>query len=315
MTTTLSRVSSLTVAALACTPAEDEAPPSVPDQTRQDPILYAQPTSLPSTLSQPDDDSTSPTDEQPTADQPSQQFTEDQRWCQAWALDNLEPLVYVSFLELDPLNMDDIDRTIWRARLRNGSCSMYGSEPLNAGNADRRNEQFKVECLDNLARLADYQWETLAEAAYQYDNPTAHEIPNQYVRMMHWMHLSGEELLNMEEPPRELLDRISGYSYTSEGNRYINIPTADDIEKARADHGDDFSIDWWGLHYAATKGYPSSLDGCSEYFPQFFHGRWIPHSEPHNQTPTPSPEQQRVLDQFNSDIQSVLDSSLYLPKP
>ena len=172
-------------------------------------------------------------------------FDEQMRWCRAWALDNLEPIVYAEFLHIDPRNMDDIARTIWRERL-------YGSELLNDRNADRRNEQFKLECLSSIARRADFQWGRLAEAAYERDNPTAHEIPNQYVRIMRWMHLSGEELLDMEEPPRELLKLLRDYDYASEGNLYINIPTASAIEKARADHGDDFSIDWWGLHYAAT---------------------------------------------------------------
>ena len=45
------------------------------------------------------------------------------RWCKAWALDNLEPITYTEFIDLDPRTMDDLDRTIWRERLKNNQCS------------------------------------------------------------------------------------------------------------------------------------------------------------------------------------------------
>ena len=76
--------------------------------------------------------------------------------------------------------MDDIERTIWRDRLRNRSCSMYGSEPLDVTNrqpAASTNEQYKVSCLHKLVDLVDLRWKTIAEAAYERDNPTAFEIP------------------------------------------------------------------------------------------------------------------------------------------
>ena len=249
----------------------------------------------------------------PQLTEADQTLTEKRRWCKAWALDNLEPIVYAEFLQLDPLNMDDIDRTIWQDRLRgDSSCyRLYGSEPLNASNADRRNEQFKLKCLSNIAGLVDFQWEQHAEAAYERGNPTAHEIPNQYVRIMRWMHLSGEELLDMEEPPHELRKRLRDHDYASEA---YYIPTASVIEQARADHGDDFSIDWWALQSAATEA-ASSHDGCFGYFPQIFSGRWIPRAQPPDETPTPSPDRQRGIDALHAKIQSILQSSLYLPRP
>ena len=96
-----------------------------------------------------------------------QTLQDDQRWCQAWALDNLKPYVYAEFAKLDPANMDDLDQTAWRARLngnanysyfsgslptydydsgapkstdwenRVGNCWMYWSEPLRKTNAER----------------------------------------------------------------------------------------------------------------------------------------------------------------------------------
>ncbi len=69
-----------------------------------------------------------------------QTMPDDQRWCQAWALDNLKPHVYAEFAKLDPAKMDDLDRTVWRSRLPEVSlrkqtitsqlCWMYWAEPL-----------------------------------------------------------------------------------------------------------------------------------------------------------------------------------------
>ena len=124
---------------------------------------------------------------------------------------------------------------------------------------------------------------------------------------MRWMHLSGEELLNMEEPPRELLKRLRDYDYASEA---YYIPTASVIEQARADHGDDFSIAWWGLHMAATSN-SYGIAGCYQYFPQLFSGRWTPRAQSPDETPIPW--QQRDIDALHASIQRVLNSSLYPP--
>ena len=75
-----------------------------------------------------------------------QTMPDDQRWCQAWALDNLKPHVYAEFAKLDPAKTDDLDRTVWRSRLPEVSlrkqtitsqlCWMYWAEPLSKANAD-----------------------------------------------------------------------------------------------------------------------------------------------------------------------------------
>ena len=117
-----------------------------------------------------------------------------------------------------------------------------------------------------------------------------------------------------KNPLSELRKRLRDYDYASEGYLYNNIPTASAIEQARADHGDDFSIDWWGLQFAATEAV-SSRDGCYGYFPQLFSGLWTPRAQPPDETPTPSPDQQRGIDALHAIIQRVLNSSLYLPRP
>ena len=247
--------------------------------------------------------------------QADQNLAEQQRWCQAWALDNLEPPVYVEFLELDPTNMDDIDRTIWRDRLRNGSCSMYGREPLDVTNADRRNEQYKESCLHKLVELVDSKWDGIAEAAYKRDNPVAYEIPNQHVRIMRWMHLSGEELLAMDEPPYELLNRLHGQDY---GNEH-NVPSADRLVALQAEYGDEFTTEWWDLPMAALGNRAQQENTCRQYYPQVFSGYWIPYAQPPQTTTlptsTPFPWNLAAQEERDSKIPSILQSSLYLPKP
>ena len=269
-----------------------------PDQKPGQPLLGSTPTG-PTQLAQAD-----------------QNLAEQQRWCQAWALDNLDPHVYVEFLDLDPANMDDVDRTIWRGRLQLGrSCSMYGREPLDAGNANRRNEQYKESCLHKLIELVDSRWDTIAKAAYQRDNPVAYEIPNQHVRIMRWMHLSGEELLEMDEPPYELLRRIRDQDYIDE----YNVPSADRIVALQAEYGDEFTTEWWDLPMAALGNRPHQETTCRQYYPQVFSGVWIPYALPPQTstlpTSTPRHRNQAAQEERDSKIQSILQSSLYLPRP
>ena len=164
---------------------------------------------------------------------------EDQRWRQAWALDNLKPHVYAEFAKLDPAKMDDLDRTVWRKRLKQnsnysylsegmptyhhesnlpkpnswanrvGNCWMYLSEPLSKANADRRNQQYAATCHRRLMQHVDSQWDELASDAVRNDDTAAYEIPNQYVRVLKWLDIPGQQLLEMDEPPFELLRRLS----------------------------------------------------------------------------------------------------------
>ena len=61
-----------------------------------------------------------------TQPRPSKQtLQEDQRWCQAWTLDNLKPRVYAKFVKLDPERMGDLNRTVWRSRMPSSSLPTY----------------------------------------------------------------------------------------------------------------------------------------------------------------------------------------------
>ena len=240
-----------------------------------------------------------------------QKLIEDKRWCQAWALDNLSPLVYLEFAKLDPTTMDDFQRTVWRERLSsssgNNTCGIYGAERLSKANAHKRNHQYEGDCLSGLVQAADRQWPILAEAAAREDedDTTAYDTPNQYVRVLRWMHLTGDQILEMTDPPSELLKRVQGKEYSL--NTYI--PTTSEITNMKAKYGENVSADLWGLHSAAHDQGTDSKRACPKYYPQLFYGYWIPFAEPgvddKHEIPTEQADQ----------IRRVLEGSLYLPKP
>lgn len=252
--------------------------------------------------------SSTPTEPTPLTEA-DQKLIEDKRWCQAWALDNLSPLVYLEFGKLDPTNMDDFQRTVWRERLSSSSgktCMVYGAERLSKANAHKRNHQYEGDCLSGLVQAAARQWPILAEAAAREDedDTTAYDTPNQYVRVLRWMHLTVDEMLEMVDPPYELLKRVQGKEYSL--NTYI--PTTSDITNMKAKYGENVSADLWGLHRAAhDQGTPGKP--CPKYYPQLFYGYWIPFAEPGG---ADNPE---IPTELADQIRRVLEGPLYLPKP
>ena len=231
--------------------------------------------------------------------QADQSLAEQKRWCEEWALDNLDPLIYVAFLELDPLNMDDIARTVWRDRLRSNSCSMYGSEPLNETNADRRNVQYKAECLGHLANAAGKEWLHLGKLALEEGLPVAYDIPNQYVKALLWVHLTGDQLLALDERPYQLLERLAHVEYAN----WEQWPYDDYVEQSRSQYGDEFDIEHWSLIHKAVR------HDCQQYYPQVFTGRWIPTAL------HPDDKVIEVRPELTAAVKHVLEGPLYLPRP
>ena len=265
-----------------------------------------------------------------------QKLTEDKRWCQAWALENFDPHVYFEFAKLDPANMDDLQRTVWRKQLASSgahtrlptyrqeashpmpiggddrnekTCRVYWAEPLNKANADKRNRQYQGACLYGLVQAADRQWAELAQAAVSGSDTAAYDIPNQYVRVRKWMHLTGDEILDMTEPPSELLKRLSDKKYAY--NR--NIPSTSDITNLKAQHGDDFSADWWNLVGATLAQNHDRNEACPKYYPQLFYGYWVPFAEPSDDDEQEIPAE--IAAKIADQIRRVLEGPLYLPRP
>ena len=231
------------------------------------------------------------------------------RWCKAWALDNLEPLAYVEFLELDPSDMDDIDRSIWHNRLReaNLTCAMYWREPLSKQNAHLSNVNYRTLCLKSLTESADQLWSRFAAVAAdplrdREDNP-AYDVPNQYVRILRWVHLTGDELLAMDERPHQLLERLARHTYD---RVELEHPSAvSHFAGARSYYGEDFFPEWWGLEAAVRE----VIGPCGSFRPQVFTGHWTP------QAYKPTAEEPAIPDHLADDVKRLLNGSLYLPRP
>ena len=222
-----------------------------------------------------------------------QTLQDDQRWCQAWALDNLKPHVYAEFAKLDPAKMDDLDRTVWRSRLPEVSlrkqtitsqlCWMYWAEPLSKANADQRNQKHEAECLRNLLQHVDSEWDKLASTAVRYDETPAYKTPNQYVQVLKWLDTPGQELLEMDAPPYELFKRMYNEGYTQNPN----MPTTDQTARL----ADMYS------------------EACQFYYPQLFYGYWIPSTT----WPNESPSQLSKVEVAK--IKRTQEGPLYLPRP
>ena len=248
-----------------------------------------------------------------TQPRPSKQtLQEDQRWCQAWTLDNLKPHVYAKFVKLDPERMGDLNRTVWRSRMPSSSlptylyeygprkpinsqlCWMYWSELLSKANADQRNQQYEAECHRKLLQHADSRWDKLASAAVREKDTTAYEIPNQYIRVLRWLDIPGQELLEMDEPPHELLRRMydKKYAYNS------NIPT-----------GTHSEAEWWGILNATLMGRGYGIDECKFYYPQLYYGYWVPFAVPSDEWPD------QLSEEEVTEIERLREGPLYLPRP
>ena len=251
-----------------------------------------------------------------------QTLPNDQRLCQAWALDNLKPHVYAEFVKLDPAKMDDLDRIVWRSRLpevslptylyednpppsiNSNRCWMYWSEPLSKANADRRNHLYQAECHRTLMQHADSQWDQLASHAVRHSDTAAYETPNQYVRVMRWMEIPGQKLLEMDEPPFELLKSLSEKTWAYGTN------------VTDGGHEDpDFDTQWKGIVGATLshRNFHYGIEPCAHYYPQLFYGYWVPFTLPSTVLSDES------LDQLSkeevAEMERLRDGPLYLPKP
>ena len=226
---------------------------------------------------------------------------EHRRRCRFWALNNLQPVVFEEFAKLNPENMDDLDRILWRSILHPHDhlgfydnddvggddipslqprdpgihCRAYWAEPLGPGNADFRNPGFEPQCRRRLEERITGRYYQLADAAnYDEDNDLVYETANQYVRVLQWLDMSGEELLASGKPPYIILQEQSRYPYAHIGDR---IPDEDLMADYRRETEGTLDLDWLGILAAAgmSDNY-SDLTECRRYYPQVFHGYWVP---------------------------------------
>ena len=159
------------------------------------------------------------------------QKDEHRRRCQFWALNNLRPAVHREFAKLKPNSMDDLDRILWRSKLHPKEhlgyykepddsqdipalkpqnpgvyCRDYWAEPLNRSNANLRNHGFETQCRTQLEKhiTKTYSWLGY-EAGREEGNELVYSIPNQYVRILQWLDLNGDNLMDSANPPYRIL--------------------------------------------------------------------------------------------------------------
>ena len=170
--------------------------------------------------------------------------------------------------------MTDLQRTLWSDQLngdiRRGEglwCQDYWSEELSVSNASKRNDQFYYACKKNLVTNG-----MGFERGVRYDYETgpgdmSRILVNQHVRLLNWLDITGDELLNMEQRPDELIRRLIE---TTE-NRY----NENNVSKGKGywprEGAPSEVIEWWKIEEPW-----GNFPNCKKYYPQLFFGHWIP---------------------------------------
>lgn len=247
--------------------------------------------------------------------------SEDRRWCQAWALDHMPAHMYAEFRALDPDNMDDIDRATWRKRFLDTNpyhyaitlhlpggdpeqlnvCWMYWAEPISSNNADRRNNQYEAECLKHLVTRADRRWDQLRDSPHA----AAYDIPNQYIRILQWLHTPGSELLASQPAPWQTLLRLAADADTHayDEDHYSmreNVPTHRELVTLNGQYGAD-AADYFGLLIASSPGSGDTYHTCHNLAPQIYSGFWIPILDAHAEPSRPMhPDLARTVDRLTA---------------
>ena len=257
---------------------------------------------------------------------------EHRRRCQFWALNNLQPVVYSEFASLNPDTMDDLDRILWRSKIHGNSnlgyydddpkpngqaplllprspgiyCRDYWAEPLNRANADLRNEGFGPECRFLLEDRIAGQYRRLRDAVHNDDdNELVYQTPNQYVRILEWLDLSGDELLNADVPPYRILHIQSQHAYAHWSDW---VPTEDRLIDYAREYEQSPDLEWLGIVRAAGLSEGSTdLQTCHYYYPQLFYGYWVPFDP--DQMPDGDQYEERELPQYEG-----AKTPIYLPK-
>ena len=226
---------------------------------------------------------------------------EDRRRCRFWALNNLQPIVYQEFSKLEPERMDDLDRILWRSILHphdhlgfyddddaRGAeippllptepgihCRDYWAEPLGPGNADLRNAGYETQCRQGLEERITSRYSDLASrASHDEDNEAVWKTPNQHVRVLQWLDMDGDELLDAGRPPHILLMEQSRYPYA---HMQGHIPDENFLADYRRERDGEVDLEWLGI-LAAAGMTDNSLDlrECHYFYPQVFYGYWVP---------------------------------------
>ena len=234
---------------------------------------------------------------------------EDRRRCLFWALNHLQPVVYQELKNTDPRNMDDLDRILWRSALHGNyhlgyyhrldrpldepaplqhrqpgiDCRSYWAEPINQRNAELRNDDFERGCRQTLREHAIEGYQHLAYVANEdpsNQSGIAYRMPNQYARLLQWLDIPGQDLLQSENPTYRILEVQSANPYA---HRTDWFTSRDQVRQFGRDTGQVVDMEWVGIVSAAGLSGDSGNSGmqyCHAYYPQLFYGYWIPFDSP-----------------------------------
>lgn len=257
---------------------------------------------------------------------------EHRRRCRFWALNNLQPVVYSEFAKLNPDTMDDLDRILWRSKIHGNShwgyydedavptpdgslllprnpgiyCRDYWAEPLNRGNAELRNKGFEAQCRFRLEERIANQCQRLREWVHSdEDNELVYQTPNQYVRILEWLDLSGNELLDADPPPYRILEVQSQHQYA---HWHDWTPTEDGLIDYAREYDETLSLEWLGIvREAGLSEGSTDIQACHYYYPQLFYGYWVPFDP--DQMPDTDQHEELALPKYEGSTTPV-----FLPK-
>ena len=261
------------------------------------------------------------------------QNDEHRRRCRFWALNNLQPVVYQEFAKLDPDSMDDLDRILWRSKLHHPNdhlgyykkpadsqnipplmprnpgiyCRDYWAEPLSRSNADLRNHGFETQCRKQLEKHITKTYSWLGDkAGREEENELVYRTPNQYVRILQWLDLSSDDLMDSAKPPYRILQEQSRHAYAYGENW---MPKQEDLDDYQRENQTRLDLEWLSIMGAAGMDSSSSSDLriCHHYYPQVFYGYWIPIDPEEN--PDSDQKQEVDLPRYEE-----LTTPLYLPE-
>ena len=119
------------------------------------------------------------------------------------------------------------------------------------------------------------RYSQLADAVnYGEDNDLAYKTANQYVRILQWLDMSGDELLESDKPPYIILQEQSRYRYAHIGDR---VPDENFMADYRREWDGRADLEWLGIVSAAGMSDNSSgIRECHFFYPQVFYGYWVP---------------------------------------
>ena len=257
---------------------------------------------------------------------------EHRRRCRFWALNNLQPVVYSEFAALNPNTMDDLDRILWRSKIHGNShlgyydddpeptgeaplllprgpgiyCRDYWAEPLDRSNAELRNQGFEAQCRVRLEERIANRYQRLRDwVRNDDDNELVYQTPNQFVRILDWLDLSGDELLDANVRPYQILQVQSRHPYA---HWHDWVPTEDGLIDYVREYDNTLDLEWLGIVRAAGLSEGSTdIQACHYYYPQLFYGYWIPFDP--DQMPDADQYEELELPRYEG-----VTTPIYLPK-